>query len=381
MCTSQITARRALSATLAAALTCTLGCSAVNSSAPGQTSANTYAYVLEENGLAQTYSVAQFQMSSSGELTALTPASVSVPAYTGGLASDRSGKFVFAETGQASWITPTIDQFVVGSDGSLTPNAVPTIDSGKGPGPMAFTPNGKFAIVTNYADGTATSYSIGDSGALSVVNTVPAGIQPYNVVVDGTGQYVLIATSTGNSPLVSEYSMAQDGTLALMNSFPIAQYATSMVVSPKGLLYYIEDILPQYGTGPGSVIIFSINPTGGGVSILSNSATPDSSPGAITFDPSGSFAYMGNGNLGTLSQYTVDANTGALTKNGDDLTDVRGYGIVDPSGKFFFLMKGVTSTPAEITQLVINPDGTLSPNGSLPLGTGMYPYAIAFAQH
>jgi DNA-binding beta-propeller fold protein YncE len=61
---------------------------------------------------------------------------------------------------------------------------------------------------------------------------------------------------------------------------------------------------------------------------------PDSYPNWIAFDPTGSYAYVSNLTDNSISQFTVNASTGALTMNAPDIaTGVDPIQVaVDPSG-------------------------------------------------
>ncbi len=89
---------RTFSAIAAAALLASAGCGGYSVGPSDPAALNTYAYVGLENGLNQTFSVAQFQVSSDGTFTALNPPSVPIDLidlYPNSLTVDPSGKYLF----------------------------------------------------------------------------------------------------------------------------------------------------------------------------------------------------------------------------------------------------------------------------------------------
>lgn len=133
------------------------------------------------------------------------------------------------------------------------------------------------------------------------------------------------------------------------------------------------------------MVEFSIDKTNGGLSVLSAFSTADSNPGPLIFDPTGKYAYVSNQDSFTISQFTVDAVTGALAQNGPDVAGGfgTGCGVVDPSGKFVFAAQGQTSTASpQVSLFTINADGTLTPNSAATaLDANSFPTSIAIAQH
>jgi len=80
-----------------------------------------------------------------------------------------------------------------------------------------------------------------------------------------------------------------------------------------------------------------------------------------------------------VSQFTVNASTGALTMNGPDVPTGQWpiQVVVDPSGKFAFVTNSGDGT---VSQFTITNTGALNPNGTLSLGVTYGPVAIAIAR-
>jgi 6-phosphogluconolactonase (cycloisomerase 2 family) len=342
----------------------------------------TYAYIEQVNEATEHCYVAQFDVASNGSFTALKPRLVSTDENDEYLTVDPSGKYLFTDGSVYSQTLGAIRQFVIGGNGTIADNAIPSVPTGHIPGPLSFAPGGKLAIAVNNGDNTVSSYSLGSTGSLSLVNSAPTGIGPVSAVIDPTDQFAFVAAigvDTAPQATISEYTISPDGTLTLIVTFDISLIPIATVISPHGFLYVSEVQPSENGPQPGAIVEFSINEANGGLSVVNTYSTADSNPGPTIFDPAGAYAYVTNADSLTISQFAVNASTGALTENGPDIPSGNGpmHGVVDPSGKFLFL----PNVP-EVSRFLINAEGKLTPDGTAGfLGARVYPYAMAITLH
>jgi 6-phosphogluconolactonase (cycloisomerase 2 family) len=163
------------------------GCGVPNTSPEQQADHKTHLYVGEaftpdpSIGPPVGY-VAQFRMANDGTLSSIGAA------VAAGVLPDF-----------ASAVTPTnqnllipheaISQFTVGSDGHITPTAGPTVTGSW----IAFTLNGRFAIIANRVESTVSSYSVASSGALTLISTAATGWYPQGVAIDRAGKFAYVA--------------------------------------------------------------------------------------------------------------------------------------------------------------------------------------------
>ena len=132
--------------------------------------------------------------------------------------------------------------------------------------------------------------------------------------------------------------------------------------------------------GDSTVSGYTIDPSTGALTPIAGSpfpadAGPSSGPSAMAVDPSGKFAYVANTGLGTVSGYTIDSSTGALTSiagspfaGGPFELGLRSM-TVDPSGKFAYVANNANSD--NVLGYMINPStGALTPITGSPFIVG-----------
>ena len=294
---------------------------------------------------------------------------------------DPSNQYLFANSALLGGTSP-VNQYVIGSDGTLTPNAIPSIGV-TGWDEFSFTPNGKFTFAPDFQDGVIDTYSLSSSGTLAQVSQLsvtatPAGGQP--TAVDRSGKFLYFFENTqwpsGLYPYsLMEYAISADGSLTPLSPNDVAGpgYTYDLTVAPNGFLYYPD-------ADHGFVNVFQIDASTGQLANAGGFPTgtgPQSAPVSIAFDPTGTYAYVVNSADNSVTQFTANPSTGALTMNGPDVATGAwpSWVAVDPSGKFAYITNSADRT---ISQFVIGSTGRLTPNGSFTLGA--QPGGMAFAQ-
>ena len=221
-----------------------------------------------------------------------------------------SGQYAYV----ANYTDSTISQYTVGS-GSLTAQSVPTVpcgSSGAGPYDLAVSPNGSFLYSVNINAGTITQYSIASSGSasgqLTQIGTplfVGNGIN--SIAVDANSSFVYV---TSIASALYTLQIQANGALALINQMQNGLYSpTAIVLSPGGKFAYVINSATTTSN------VYSIT---NGVLTYSSPFSTGSVPHSIAFTPNGANAYVTNyGGASspgtTLSQYSVNVSTGALT--------------------------------------------------------------------
>ncbi len=367
---------------LAASSSFTLGCGISTGGKNSDPPTNTYMYVAEGESAAY---VAQLQVGSDGTLTPLNPATVGSPGFPGidFVTVDPSGQYLFTGSALLGGTTPA-NQYLIGSDGTLTPNVIPSVNV-TGWNQFTFTPNGGFTFVPDFEDGVIDTYSLSSSGALAqvsqlAVSAIASNIQP--TAIDPTGHFLYVSeviqigyTNSFFDELM-EYSISPDGVLTPLtpNFVEGPGYTYSLKVAPNGFLYFLDH-------DHGVITVFQIDESTGQLANAGSFATgtgPESAPLSIAFDPTSAYAYVLNSADDSVTQFTVNASTGGLTMNGPDVpTGLEPACVaVDPSGTFAF----VTNYDGTISQFVVSSGGRLTPNGTFSLSAQTSAAAMAFAQ-
>ena len=259
------------------------------------------------------------------------------------------------------------------------------------PNSVAVDPTGKFAYVANSGTNNVSMYTInGTTGALTLIGRIDAGIGPASVAVDPSGKFIYVANESNFDSLVGNVSMytidSTSGALTSMGSPVAADFgAHSVSVDPLGKFAYVANDGIYQETG-GSVSMYTINATTGA---LTPTGTIDGvpfeggllacpvlcSPYSVGVDPSGNFAYVANegGPAPTLvSMWTINTTTGALNFIGTVAVGGRAVSVaVHPSGKFAYVAsESDPGSAGNVSICTINPgSGGLASIGTIAAGT------------
>ena len=194
---------------------------------------------------------------------------------------------------------------------------------------MAVTPNGRYAYVTNYDGATGTTVSVIDTAlavtdpANAVTATVTAGPVPYGVAVTPNGRYAY----------VTNYS---DGTVSVIDTAtnsvtgdPISGFdgPVGVAFSPNGRHAYVTNYGESIAGTTVSVIDTALAVTDPANAVTGTTITVGSAPSGVAFTPDGRYAYVTNQGGGTVSVLT----TGAITPGGNGGNGGRG-GLIGRGG-------------------------------------------------
>lgn len=267
---------------------------------------------------------------------------------------------------------------------------------------LAVHPSKRFLYAVNEVNtfegkpaGVVSGFAIGATGALSAVNQQSSGgTGPAHLVVDREGRNVLVANYGGGS--VAVLPIDRDGRLQPASAFvqhtgssvnadrQKAPHAHGIVMEPKNRLAYVADL------GLDKVLIYRLDAAKGSL-VPSEPAfaavQPGSGPRHVALDPKGRFAYVINEMTCTITAFSRDAKSGALTEVQTVSTLPDGQQVekgfstaeiaVHPSGRFLY---GSNRGHNSIAAFVIDAaSGRLTPieheptQGSTPRGFGIDP--------
>jgi YVTN family beta-propeller protein len=287
--------------------------------------------------------------------------------------------------------TAAVTVFNPEPDGGSSNTSTFTITSGAvDPQSIAVDPAGKFAYVASEgcaggAGGYVSMYTINPTtGALASIGPpVPSNDEfTDSVTVDPFGKFAYVASSGdvwdidfGSvltytiNPTTGALTSTTGGTNGTgINGIP--EFFNSVALDPSGKFAYAADggafPLGSFG-GTSSVSMYTINSTTGAltsVGVIAAGTGPDS----VAVDPAGKFAYATNFGSNDVSMYTIDASTGALASIGTIAAGTGPVSIaVDPAGKFAYVTNFGSNDVSMYTIDVTT--GALTSVGTIAAGT------------
>jgi 6-phosphogluconolactonase (cycloisomerase 2 family) len=291
---------------------------------------------------------------SSGFLTTIPGSPFATGTGPGPVAVDPTGRFAYIPNFNSNTVAAfTIDA----STGALTAVGLP-VAAGTEPDWIAIDPTGKFAYVTNNISNDVSAFTIDPStGALAAVGPpVGAGTNPVWVTVDPSGQFAYVANFSSNN--VSAFAInSSTGALTALPQGPVAARSApdSVAITGGNPLTSAPQFAYVSNNGTNSVSAFTINAGTGALTTVPGSPFDEGgaarNPVSVTADPSGRFVYVANSNSINVSAFTVDSSTGALapvpgspfgTSPGTSPESVA----VDPSGQFMYVANASNSVSA-----------------------------------
>jgi 6-phosphogluconolactonase (cycloisomerase 2 family) len=228
----------------------------------------------------------------------------------------------------------TINQYSIGSTGTLTPLSPATVVTGQGPVQIAVSPDGKNAYVANFAAPSVTEYSIASDGTLHLIGTLssPSYNFPEGVAVSPDGSSVYIADPESDE--IFEYNRASDGTLTPKSTATVpynAGYLPDPGFPPDGKYLYVvgnEGQIDEYSVGSGGELSPLATP-----SIL----TGDEAQGLV-ISPNGHNVYTSSCSDNDVHEYNV-GSAGQLAPSTTPIASTDGCGMpwMTASGTSFYV--------------------------------------------
>ncbi|MGB9242272.1 MAG: beta-propeller fold lactonase family protein [Candidatus Acidiferrales bacterium] len=226
----------------------------------------------------------------------------------------------------------------------------------------------------------------GSSNSLTFTIT-PGAVDPQSIAVDPAGKFAYVASEGCDAQgYVSMYTInPTTGALASVGP-PVPsndEFTDSVTVDPFGKFAYVASSGDVWDIDFGSIVTYTINPTTGALTSTTggiNGTGVNGTPGffnSMAFDPSGKFAYAADGGAfpassfggsSSVSMYTRDSTTGALTSIGIIAAGANPDSVaVDPAGKFAYVTNFNSN---DISMYTINATtGTLTSIGTIAAGS------------
>lgn len=292
----------------------------------------------------------QFQVGSGGALSALSPATVSLPALPSALA--------VAGDGSRAWVSYRDDESVtaLAADalGALTvagTGEAATFGTG-----LALSPDGRHLYATDYGGASVSQFSVSAAGAPVALSpsTVSAGLAPGAVAVTPDGAWAYVANTSGDS--LSLYARRSNGTLQALSTATVSvadegSKPQALAVHPTGSALFVAL------AGSAKVLSYRIDTTTGALT-LAGSASTGSTPRALSLSPDGSSLYVANAGAGTLSQFSVSGTSLTPKSTRSVTTGGTPSGVaVSPDGRRVYVSNAADAT---LSQYAVGAGGLLS---------------------
>lgn len=295
----------------------------------------------------------------------------------------------------------TISEWTItDSTGALTAVAGSPVSDTNGPKLIAAAPSGAFVYTAN-SNNTISEYTVNaTTGALTLVSGSPiSGFGSVNsLAIDPASGFVLILDSSKQK--LDSYSInSKTGALTSLSSANVLPNATMVALDPTGTVAVVTSgstvdtyrvtngqLIPLVaGTGTVPAIATAIDQSSqyffaaepGSNSIVSfnlftntqlSSTTTGNGPAAVLAEPSGKYVYVANQTDGTISAYSLNNSTGALTAIGTAVAAGTGTNALSYSndGKYLFATNGTEGT---VTIFTIKANGSLTAAATATAGT------------
>jgi 6-phosphogluconolactonase len=220
----------------------------------------------------------------------------------------------------------------------------------------------------------------GSSNSLTFTITTGA-VDPQSIAVAPAGKFAYVMNGGcygGIGGYLSMYTInPATGAMASIGP-PVwtydADYPGSMAVDPSGKFVYVANPGDPWSPDYGSVSMYSINAATGALTytgMLSGNCPGLCFPSSVAVEPSGKFAYVANGGAGSpfnIEMYTINGTTGALTSIGTIATGTDpAFVAVDPSGKFAYVANSGSNDVSMYT--IEATTGVLASIGTIAAGT------------
>lgn len=189
------------------------------------------------------------------------------------------------------------------------------------------------------------------TGALAEVSGSPfnAGLNPQQILIAFPGSFIYVINQQSQDITGLAINPSTGALTPLPGSpFPIGSNPVTAGVDPTGRFLYVFATSPFSNTADEYLYEYAIDSSSGFLTLTSSSPTTWENGQANTivsmaFNPTGSYAYLGqvsSGNLGATTLIcSVDFNTGELTKIGSvkpATTGESNHMVVAPNGSFLF---------------------------------------------
>ena len=336
-----------------------------SSGGPGGTSSPTvFAYAVDQSGFMDGFGL-NAKAGTFGPVSTFTAPTIA--ANTGGVgAVVAQGKFLYAVLQDVQQIYG----WSIDSSGNLTaltgfPMSVPLsgiAGTTYNQQVVITNPTGTLLFISEFSTEQILVYQISSTGTLTAAtgspfSTLPAGLEPQNMAMDGQGRFLYVSEDSGDHSgvFVVGYSVSSTGVLTEIAGSPFNIPIWQMQGEPSGnfMIGISGKTQSIFGSDDKNLYVYSINQTTGALSAVAGSPFATVyAPFNIAVQPksvNGEFVYsfsLDDTGSGTnpIEGYQLNTTTGALSVISGSpftLSTPTAFGQFDQSGNYMFIYSGV----------------------------------------
>lgn len=231
---------------------------------------------------------------------------------------DPTGNFLFVTDGRGPAVSSVTSFRIDQTSGALT--EVDSKPAGDQPQGITVHPTQNFIYAANYLDNNIFGYSFDSStGNLTPLSSPfgdggTSGFNPYSITIHPNGNFAYIANEGSQS--LSRWSIDSStgdlGFLGQTDSIGTETETRSIAIDAEGVFAFAangDDFSPN-----GTVAVFSINSnTGDLIEVAGSPFAAGKAPMSVTVDQSGEFIYTTNSGTNDVSIFDLDRSTGSLS--------------------------------------------------------------------
>ena len=257
-----------------------------------------------DNGNISAYAITP----TTGELTPIAGSPYTAGVNPSALATTPDNRFLYVANSNST----SVSAYSIGASGALTligtasTNFPSTATNGTSPAGLAVSPNGRFLFCANKnasnaaGNGTVTAFDIASDGSLTTRQNVVAGVDPIAIAIDPTGTSVYVANNLLPDDAATPTVENRQGTVTM---FPVSSSGTLGAATS-----YISDVLPQSVAVDANNNVYVANSGANNISVFTRAAdgtltlntrlAGGPTPWGVNIGPLGSFLYIANAAVG-----------------------------------------------------------------------------------
>jgi 6-phosphogluconolactonase (cycloisomerase 2 family) len=312
----------------------------------------------------------------SGALAPLSPASVPAGSGNGGIALDKTGRYLYVPSQGNS----AIYQFSRGVGGALTPLPRASLPGQVvSPTSLTVSADGKYLYATNTSStvGNVGVFGIDPNGQISPAGSGIASIgNPINpIVASPTGPYLYGAVYAGR---LGQNTIGANGDPIPMSPASVlvpTTQANRIAIAPNGKSVYIGSTLN------GTISQLALGANGLGSLLSPSSVTAGTAVNGMAIDPGSNYLYVSGSHF--VYQYNISNNgelvpmdpasvpVAAASVPASSLTGIQ----VDPTGRYVYV--SADQPTSQTYGFSIGANGTLTPLSAAPVPAGTSSVSMA----